>query len=99
MVSQSIVESQEVDDEDKNIKHVADDNISSQAAAASKDSKGKEKILDKLKHELDKRLDSNSTTNQGSTDKPESEKKKKEDPEIEYKLRTKGVQVVCKVHS
>ena len=101
MVSQSIAGSQDGDDENKDVTGIAaaKKNISAQATAVSTDSKGKEKLLDKLKQELDKRLDSNSTSDDGSTAKPKSDKKKKEDPEIEYKLRTEGVQVASIVHN
>lgn len=104
MVSQSIAEGQEeVGKSESQTKAAAGNIISSQAAAASKDSKKNDKILDKLKHELDKRFASDDQDkpdsaakaeskqdNSGNTDK---EKEEKQNPEIEYKLRTKGVQV------
>lgn len=94
MVSQAVTESQEEDvPEDSNAKAAADKSMRSQAAAISTDSTGKEKVLAKLKHELDKRLDSSSTGEQKNTADSDSDNNDKEDPDIEYKLRTKGVQV------
>ena len=99
MVSQAVTESQEEDvQESSNAKAAADKSMHSQAAAVSTDSTGKEKVLAKLKHELDKRLDSSDNGEQKSTADSDSDNNDKEDPDIEYKLRTKGVQVHDMLH-